>query len=328
MKEMMVEETLDEDLFDREEVLELSVPDISPCRIDKYLSELLSEYSRAYLKGLIDEGLVSVDGKTVKASFKLQKDMVIRVEIPEVKEISIMPEKLPLDILYEDKDIIFINKPKNMVVHPAPGHYSGTLVNGLMFHLKGELSGINGELRPGIVHRIDKDTTGVIVVCKNDTSHRFVAEQLKEHSIKRKYLAIVEGSFKEDNGVVDAPIGRHPTDRKKMSINLKNGRRAVTHFKVLKQFNLRNRQKYSLVECELETGRTHQIRVHLSSIHHPIIGDEVYGSKANPFHLSGQALHAKTLGLIHPTTREYIECEAKEPEYFLDLLKKLDTMSE
>lgn len=311
-----------------EEVIELIVQDNEEeIRIDKYLANFLSDYSRTYLKALIEDGKVFVANKPVKSSFKVSNGMKIRLHIPPLKEVEILPENLFLDILYEDDDIILINKPKNMVVHPSAGHYEGTLVNGLLFHCQKELSGINGELRPGIVHRIDKDTTGVIVVCKNDKSHRFIAEQLKEHSITRKYCAIVHGTFKEEMGKIDAPIGRHPVDRKKMAINHKNGKNAITHYKVLQNYVLKNGQGYALVECQLETGRTHQIRVHLSSIGHPLLGDEVYGTGKNPFHLVGQALHAMILGFLHPKTGEYAEFKAELPEYFTELLKKLDTMS-
>ena len=222
--------------------------------------------------------------------------------------------------MYEDKDILIVNKPKDMVVHPAPGHYEGTLVNAIMFHCKDELSGINGVLRPGIVHRIDKDTTGSIIICKNDEAHRKIARQLKEHSITRKYRAIVYGRIMEEEGTVNAPIGRHPTDRKKMAINEKNGKPAVTHYKVLERFD-----KYTYIECQLETGRTHQIRVHMTSIGHPLLGDEVYGNAKCPFKLEGQTLHAMTIGFIHPTTGEYVEYEAPLPEYFEHLLQILRT---
>lgn len=310
-----------------EEVLEIIVDDIEETRIDRYLASLLPNYSRTYLKSLIEDNRVLVSTKSVKTSFKVSKGMKITIHIPPLKEIEILPENIPLNILYEDEDVVLINKPKNMVVHPSIGHYSGTLVNGLLFHCKNRLSGMNGELRPGIVHRIDKDTTGVIVVCKNDRAHRLVAEQLKAHSITRKYLAIVHGSFKEGEGKIEAPIGRHPTDRKKMAINDKNGKNAVTHYKILQNYFLKNGQTYSLVECRLETGRTHQIRVHLSSIGHPLVGDEIYGRGKNPFHLEGQALHAMILGFQHPKTGEYMEFKAELPEYFTELLKKLDMMS-
>ena len=243
----------------------------------------------------------------------------VEVTLPEAKEPDIVPENIPLDILYEDQDIIMINKPKQMVVHPAPGHYSGTLVNALMYHCGNELSGINGCMRPGIVHRIDMDTTGSLVICKNDKAHQSLSEQLKVHSIRRIYVAIVHGNIKEDSGTVNAPVGRHPTDRKKMSTHCKNGREAITHYKVLERFG-----DYTYIQCELETGRTHQIRVHMASIGHPLVGDEVYGPKKCPFKgLQGQTLHARTLGIIHPSTGEYLEVNAPLPEYFIELLDRL-----
>jgi len=223
-----------------------------------------------------------------------------------------------LDIIYEDDDFLIVNKPKAMVVHPAPGHYTGTLVNGLMYHCKNHLSNINGVLRPGIVHRIDKDTTGALIICKNDYSHNFIAEQLKVHSITRKYVGIVQGVVKDESGTINAPIGRHPVNRKEMAINHKNGKEAVTHYKVLKRFD-----KYTFMEFQLETGRTHQIRVHMASIHHPLLGDTVYNHNKCPFKLEGQCLHAKTIGFIHPTTKEYVEFEAPIPEYMEHLLKIL-----
>ena len=287
-------------------------------RIDKVIA-MHCEESRSYLQKLIKEEKVTVNDKIVKANYKVEPADHIVVCIPEPVPVDIVPEPIPLDILYEDEDIIIINKPKNMVVHPAPGHYSGTIVNGLLYHCKDQLSGINGILRPGIVHRIDRDTTGVIVACKNDRSHRFIAEQLKAHTITRQYQAIVHHCFNQTEGVVDAPIGRHPVDRKKMAINYKNGKPAVTHYRVLE--NLQG--KYAYIACQLETGRTHQIRVHMSSIQHPLLGDEVYGPAKCPFSLQGQTLHAKTLGLIHPTTKKYMEFEAPLPDYFSDLLNRL-----
>ena len=224
----------------------------------------------------------------------------------------------PLDILYEDSDVILVNKPKGMVVHPAAGHYTGTLVNALMYHCRDQLSGINGVMRPGIVHRIDMNTTGVLVVCKNDFAHNSLAEQLKVHSITRVYYAIVFGNLREDEGTVHAPIGRHPTDRKKMSIHSKQGRDAITHYRVLERFGA-----YTFIECRLETGRTHQIRVHMASIGHPLLGDEVYGPARQPFSLEGQTLHAGVLGFIHPRTGEYVEFSAPLPAYFEELLEKL-----
>ena len=289
-------------------------------RIDRYLAEQMPDMSRSYIQKIIKDGLVTVSEKPVKANYRLSLYESIKVTIPELKEPEIEAEDIPLDILYEDQDIIVINKPKGMVVHPAPGHYSGTLVNALMYHCENDLSGINGVMRPGIVHRIDMDTTGSLIVCKNDIAHRSLAAQLKEHSINRIYEAIVHGNIKEDEGTVNAPIGRHPTDRKKMSTHAKNARNAITHYKVLKRFG-----DYTYIQCKLETGRTHQIRVHMASIGHPLLGDQVYGPKKCPYpKLIGQTLHAKTLGFIHPKTGAYIEVNAPLPEYFSNLLDKLD----
>ena len=307
---------------DSDDIIELNSEEEGE-RIDKYLSETLTDYSRSYLKNLIDEGRVQVAGKIVKGSFKVYNGAAITVNLPPVKDIKILPEDIPLDILYEDEDVILVNKPKGMVVHPAAGHYTGTLVNALMFHCRDNLSGINGELRPGIVHRIDMDTTGVVIACKNDAAHRFVAEQLKEHSIKRKYQAIVYGAFKENEGRIEGAIGRSKTDRKKMAI-VPNGKPAVTHYKVLKNFSSPNGNNYAHIECELETGRTHQIRVHMTSIGHPLLGDNVYGVAKNPFKLDGQTLHAEMLGFIHPRTKEYMEFHAPLPDYFTKLLTKLN----
>ena len=290
----------------------------SGLRIDKYLSSVNEQLSRSYIQKLLKSGLVLVDGKPVKASYQVDEGDVISLDIPEAVEPEIEPEDMDLDILYEDQDVILVNKPKGMVVHPAAGHYSHTLVNGLMYHCKDQLSGINGVMRPGIVHRIDMDTTGVIIACKNDMAHNSIAAQLKEHSITRRYQAIVHGVLKDDTGTIEGPIGRHPTDRKKMSINYNNGKNAVTHYKVLKRF-----RQYTHVECRLETGRTHQIRVHMASIGHPLLGDTVYGSSRNPYHLEGQALHAMILGFVHPRTGEYMEFTAPLPEYFVKLLTKL-----
>ena len=288
-------------------------------RIDRYLSDKLEDRSRSYIQKIMKEGYVKVNQKPVKSNYRLSFGDSVEVTLPEAKEPDIVPENIPLDILYEDQDIIMINKPKQMVVHPAPGHYSGTLVNALMYHCGDELSGINGCMRPGIVHRIDMDTTGSLVVCKNDKAHQSLSEQLKVHSIRRIYVAIVHGNIKEDSGTVNAPIGRHPTDRKKMSTHWKNGRDAVTHYKVLERFG-----DYTYIQCELETGRTHQIRVHMASIGHPLVGDEVYGPKKCPFKgLQGQTLHARTLGIIHPTTGKYLEVNAPLPEYFIELLDRL-----
>ena len=300
-------------------VMEIT-PEMEGERIDKCISNYLESLSRSYIQKIIKDGKAYVNDAVVKANYKVKVDDKVQFEIPDCEEPDIPPQDIPLDILYEDKDILIVNKPKDMVVHPAPGHYEGTLVNAIMFHCKDELSGINGVLRPGIVHRIDKDTTGSIIICKNDEAHRKIAQQLKEHSITRKYRAIVYGRIMEEEGTVNAPIGRHPTDRKKMAINEKNGKPAVTHYKVLVRFD-----KYTYIECQLETGRTHQIRVHMTSIGHPLLGDEVYGNVKCPFKLEGQTLHAMTIGFIHPTTGEYVEYEAPLPEYFEHLLQILRT---
>ncbi|MBR2403774.1 MAG: RluA family pseudouridine synthase [Lachnospiraceae bacterium] len=288
-------------------------------RIDKALNLLIESLSRSFIAKLIKENQVIVNGKTVKASYSLRTDDEVVFSLPPSIQPDIQPENIPLDILYEDKDVIIINKPKGMVVHPAAGHYNGTLVNALMYHCGQELSGINGVMRPGIVHRIDMDTTGSIIVCKNDKSHNCIAAQLKEHSITRKYHAICYGVLKEDEGTINKPIGRHPNERKKMAVNEKNGKDAITHYKILKRF-----QNYTYIECQLETGRTHQIRVHMASIGHPLLGDEIYApGRKHPFHLEGQTLHAKIIGFMHPEKKEYIELEAPLPEYFETLLNKL-----
>lgn len=289
-------------------------------RIDRYLSDQCEGLSRSYLQKLLKDGGVSVNGKMVKSNYKTAAGDKISLDIPDAVEPEIEAEPMDLDILYEDSDIVLVNKPKGMVVHPAAGHYSGTLVNGLMYHCREDLSGINGVMRPGIVHRIDMDTTGVLIVCKNDKAHNCIAEQLKVHSITRKYYAIVHGVLKDETGTIHAPIGRHPVDRKKMSINEKNGKDAVTHYRVLKRF-----RRFTYVECQLETGRTHQIRVHMASIGHPLLGDQVYGPAKCPFSgLQGQTLHAGVLGIIHPSANEYMEFQAPLPEYFENLLKKLE----
>lgn len=288
-------------------------------RLDKVLAAYFSDLSRSYIQKLIENGNVSMSGKILKANFKVSTGQELDVLLPEPEKLKLEAENIPLDILYEDTDVIVVNKPKNMVVHPAAGHFTGTLVNALLYHCKESLSGINGIMRPGIVHRIDKDTTGALVVCKNDIAHQCLANQLKEHSITRKYEAIVYNAFKEFDGTIEGPIGRHPTERTKMAINYKNGKDAVTNYHVLE--NLGN--KYAHIECRLETGRTHQIRVHMSSIHHPLLGDTVYGPQKDSFGLEGQALHARILGFIHPKTGEYMEFEAPIPEYFSNLLLKL-----
>lgn len=288
-------------------------------RIDKCLSGLVDSLSRSYIQKIIKEGSVYVNGIPVKASYKVAEEDVVEFELPDASVPDIKAENIPLDIIYEDKDLIVVNKPKGMVVHPAPGHYSGTLVNALMYHCKSELSGINGVMRPGIVHRIDRDTTGSVIVCKNDVAHAHIAEQLKVHSITRKYHAICHGVIKEDAGTVNATIGRHQQDRKKMAVNVPNGKEAITHYRVLKRF-----KKYTYVECELETGRTHQIRVHMASIGHPLLGDEVYANRKTNYKLQGQTLHAKVLGFEHPTTHIYQETDAPMPEYFMHLLDILE----
>lgn len=287
-------------------------------RIDKYLSEHMEDISRSYLQKLLKEKSITVNEKEIKANYKVQEGDVVSVSVPEPEEPDILPEEIPLDILYEDDSLMVVNKPKDMVVHPSAGHLSGTLVNAVLFHCKGNLSGINGIMRPGIVHRIDKDTTGALLICKTDTCHRILAEQLKVHSITRKYRAVVQGNLKDDEGTIEGPVGRHPADRKKMAINYKNGKEAVTHYRVLERFG-----NATYIECQLETGRTHQIRVHMASIGHPLLGDTTYGSAKNPYHLQGQALHAMVLGFLHPVTNTYMEFTAPLPEYFLKLLEKL-----
>ncbi len=288
-------------------------------RLDKFLSLVYPDKSRTYFQNLIKNGNVLIDGKSRKGSYKVNEDEKVLIELPEEEEVQILPEAIPLDILYEDEDFLVVNKGKNMVVHPAPGHTSGTLVNAVMYHCKDELSGINGQIRPGIVHRIDKDTTGALIVCKNDQAHNKIAEQIKEHSVTRRYVGFVAGVIKEEEGRLESTIGRHPLDRKKMAPNVKNGKNAVTHFKVLERFPQHN---VSFVQFELETGRTHQIRVHMAMINHPLLGDPIYGSSKNPYHLEGQALHAEVIGLIHPRSGEYIEVHAPYPEYFEKLFQK------
>lgn len=291
-------------------------------RLDKYLSIVFSEtdaaQSRSFFQKIIKEERVFVNDIPQKANYRLKADDIIRVEIPDAVATPILPENIPLDILYEDDDLLVVNKPKGMVVHPSAGHYSGTLVNAIMYHCKESLSGINGEIRPGIVHRIDMDTTGSLIVCKNDESHVFIAEQIKEHSVNRRYRGIVCGVVGNDEGTINAPIGRHPTNRKKMAINEKNGKPAVTHYKVLERFS-----HYTYMEFVLETGRTHQIRVHMASIGHPLLGDMLYSNGKSPYKLQGQTLHAMTIGFVHPRTREYMEISAPLPEYFEKILKDL-----
>ena len=284
-------------------------------RIDRFLSGKRQDLSRSYIQKLIKDGNVSVNSAPVKPNYKVCEGDQIRICIPEPEVLDVLPEAIPLDILYEDNDILVVNKPKGMVVHPSPGHYTHTLVNAVLYHCKGQLSGINGVIRPGIVHRIDMDTTGSLLVCKNDRTHQILAEQLKEHSITRRYHAVVYGNFREDKGTEDKKTEPQPTHRKKRSTHSASGRRAVTHYRVLERFG-----NYTYIECELETGRTHQIRVHMSSIGHPLLGDNVYGPAKCPFSLQGQTLHAKILGIHHPSTGEYMEFDAPLPDYFVRLL--------
>lgn len=306
-----------------EEIRTLTVvPELDGCRLDVVLGTMLEDCSRSACRKLIEEGCVSAgDAALKKASQKMRAGQGIAVRIPQPDVLEVAAEDIPLDILYEDDDVIVVNKPKGMVVHPAPGHQSGTLVNALMFHCRDSLSGINGVLRPGIVHRIDRDTTGSLVAAKNDAAHESLSRQLKDHTITRRYRAIVHGNLPLDEGTIDAPIGRHPQDRKKMAV-LKPGqgtsRNAVTHYRVLERFG-----QYTYVECRLETGRTHQIRVHMAHIGHPLLGDAVYGPKKAQFALEGQTLHAMLLGFVHPSTGRYMEFEAPLPEYFEKLIGRL-----
>ena len=285
-------------------------------RIDVFAAENYEELSRSGLKKIIDGGGVTVNNKTVKANYKLRTGDIVAMNIPESVPLEIIPQNIPLDILYEDDDVIVINKPQGMVVHPAPGHYTDTLVNALLYHCGDSLSGINGIMRPGIVHRIDMDTSGVIMAAKNNNAHRSLALQLAEHSITRKYNAIVYNNIKEDEGTIDKPLGRNPSDRKKMAV-VPGGRRAVTHYRVLDRLG-----KFTYIEAQLETGRTHQIRVHMTYAGHPLLGDSVYGPKKQPFNLKGQVLHARVLGFVHPVTGKYMEFESPLPEYFQKLLER------
>lgn len=294
-------------------------------RIDKCISEMYEDFSRSYIQKLIRDGAVYVaknsaeqeSCKSVKGSYVLKENDFVLFDTPDSIIPDIVPENIPIEILYEDSDVLIVNKPKGMVVHPAPGHYSGTLVNAVLYHVN-DLSGINGVLRPGIVHRIDMNTTGSLIICKNDKSHMDIAEQLKNHSINRLYRAIVHGVINEDEGTINKPIGRNEKDRKKMAVNVSNSKNAITHYKVIERF-----KEYTYIECRLETGRTHQIRVHMASIGHPILGDDIYSDRKSPFKLNGQTLHAMTLGFIQPTTKEYVETVAPLPDYFNELLGKL-----
>jgi 23S rRNA pseudouridine1911/1915/1917 synthase len=292
-------------------------PEQEGIRIDQFLAQKNADISRSRIQKLIEKGNITVHGKQVKPNYKVRQGDLVRLEIPEPVMLDVRPENIDIEILYEDGDIAVVNKPQGMVVHPAAGNYSGTLVNALMARCS-SLSTINGVIRPGIVHRIDKDTSGVLIIAKNDASHHSLAEQIKVHSVKRIYYAIVEGVIKQDSGTVDAPLGRHPVERKKMAVVAKNGRRAVTHYRVIERF-----KRNTLIEARLETGRTHQIRVHMAYIGHPLVGDPVYGYKKQRFNLKGQALHAKTLGVIHPSTGEYMEFTTPLPEYFQKLVENL-----
>lgn len=287
-------------------------------RLDKYLSLIYPQQSRSFFQKLIKEQHVLVNGMPSKASYLVNGGDLLQVTVPKAQEIAVMPENIPLDILYEDRDVLVVNKPKGMVVHPSAGHYTGTLVNGILYHCQDSLSGINGEIRPGIVHRIDMDTTGALIVCKNDMAHTAIAEQIKAHTVTRRYRGIVNGYVKEESGRVEGPIGRHPTQRKKMAVNYANGKPAITHYRVLKHFT-----RYTYMEFELETGRTHQIRVHMASIGHPLLGDALYGSVKDPYGLQGQTLHAMVIGFVHPSTGAYLEFEAPLPDYFQELLAKI-----
>ncbi len=287
-------------------------------RVDSFIASYFDELSRSAAGKLIEDGSVEVNGKSVSKNYKLRKGDVLTVSIPEPKEYEILPENIPLDIAYEDDDLLVVNKPKGMVVHPAAGHYSGTLVNALMFHCRDSLSGINGVMRPGIVHRIDKDTSGLLIVAKNDFSHRLLADQIKEHSFTRKYQAVVYGNFRNDEGTVDAPIGRHPSERKKMTVTLNNSRNAVTHYRVLGRY-----QGFTHLELTLETGRTHQIRVHMAHIGHPVAGDPVYGPRKVITSLEGQCLHAYYISFTHPRTGETLTLSSPLPEYFKTFLSQI-----
>lgn len=287
-------------------------------RTDKILSFLLPDYSRSFVQKLFEDELVSIGGKKLSKSFRPKCGDKIEFVVPEPAGLSLEPENIPLDIRYEDNDLLVVNKPRGMVVHPAPGNYGGTLVNALLWHCRGELSGINGIIRPGIVHRIDKDTSGLLLVAKNDSSHISLSEQIKAHSLQREYRAVIHGHLKDQEGIVDAPIGRSTDDRKKMCVTDKNSRNAVTHYNVIEEF-----KDFSFIKLRLETGRTHQIRVHMAYLGHPVAGDPVYGPKNGVTYLNGQCLHAGTLGFVHPVSGENILVEAELPEYFVDFLRRI-----
>lgn len=291
---------------------------VASMRIDKALSILAQGYTRSHIQSVLESGGVTVNGKTVSKSYKLSEGDEIAFTPPELKELDVTPQDIPLDIVYEDDDLLVVNKPRGMVVHPAPGNYDGTLVNALMYHCKDNLSGINGVIRPGIVHRIDKDTSGLLIVAKNDFAHEKLAQQIKDHSFKRQYMAVVHGGFKDDEGVIDAPIGRNPNDRKKMCVTQKNSRGALSRYEVIRRY-----EGFTLLRVTLETGRTHQIRVHMAYIGHPVAGDPVYGPKNGVKKLNGQCLHAGLIGFDHPRDGKYMEFESDLPEYFTDFLKTL-----
>ena len=288
-------------------------------RLDAFLARSVPDLTRSAAQKLLEDGAVTLSGRPGKKNDRTVVGIKVSVTLPDPEPLDVLPQNIPLDVVYEDDDVIVVNKPVGMVVHPAPGHPDGTLVNALLYHCGSSLSGINGVLRPGIVHRIDRDTSGLIIAAKNDRAHLALAAQLQDHTLARVYEAVAVGSLKEDSGTVDAPIGRHPVDRKKMAVDRKNGRPAVTHWSVLARY-----PGYTRVECRLETGRTHQIRVHMASIGHPLLGDVVYGSK-KPFPgLAGQCLHAKRLRFLHPSTGEPVEVECPLPQWFTDVLKKID----
>ncbi len=322
MLENMLDNIPENTEFLTDEILQLDVgPDYAGERADKFLSSSLPDYTRSALQKFLEQKRVSCNGRYISKNYRVDAGDCILIAIPEPESLDMEPENIPLDIIYEDNDLLVVNKPKGMVVHPAPGHYHGTLVNALLYHCGSSLSGINGVLRPGIVHRIDKDTSGLLIVAKNDQSHRGLADQIQAHSFTRKYEAVAYGSFKEDSGTVNAPIGRHPTDRKKMCINEKNGRPAVTHYTVLNRY-----PGFTHLSLQLETGRTHQIRVHMASLGHPIAGDPVYGVKKVITELNGQCLHARVIGFQHPVSGEYLEFESELPDYFMSFLNKLERL--
>lgn len=305
--------------MENDEIKLLEVSEGEEGRLDKYLSDKLEDMTRSYLKKLIsDDKVVLVNGNPTKPNYKLKPGDIIELTVPEPIELEIKAENIPLDIVYEDNDMLVVNKPQGMVVHPAAGNYTGTLVNALLYHCGDSLSGINGEKRPGIVHRIDKDTSGLLLVAKNDNAHQKLSSQIKEHSLTRAYKALVHGNIKQDSGRIDAPIGRHPSDRKKMTVTDKNSREAVTNFRVIERYG-----RYTFVECILETGRTHQIRVHMSKNGHPIVGDKTYGVKKEEFNLAGQLLHAYKVGFIHPVSGEYMEFVSELPDYYMNVLDRL-----